>query len=297
MNFFCLVIAAWQAWEARDIESEFSEGKYIGLSVFSLCQAFMTGIPIIAVVKDIPEAFYLVTVFLVFIVCMVVLSLVFVPKIRIQTLYAKLTVSEQRKLLAISVRRSAFNSAGESSELSSRRISGLALPANHPHHHNRVYEAFTPLTGSSRTGGSDQLQPCEHCGCIPAVHGSSNFQRRSNDKKKRYSVQQERKLGQSIQGFLGTGSLRLPSSDESFKNTSSAVSPESAIVSDGGSSGLYTAENGAPTIPEENEGNESNDDSVVVPEGQNASDQENATNDCDTQQTKNETQDSSVVEA
>jgi 7 transmembrane sweet-taste receptor of 3 GCPR len=133
VNFFSLVIAGWQAWQARDIQDEFSEGKYIGLSIFSMCQGFMTGIPVIAIVKDIPEAFYLVTVFLIFMLCFVVLSLVFLPKIFIQYKYSRLPRSEQRQMLAVSVRKSAFSSrdsskAFDTSDLSSQPISGLEMP-------------------------------------------------------------------------------------------------------------------------------------------------------------------------
>lgn len=226
MNFLSLVISAWQAWEARDIESEFSEGKYIGLSIFSMCQAFMTGIPIIAVVKDIPEAFYLVTVFLIFMLCMVVLSLVFVPKIRIQYLYAKLPLVEQRKLLAISVRKSAFSSDNISSELSSRRISGLNVPNGLGHQgfdHSSGLNSCGPRDASggsnqfTTSNGSTQLPACQYCGA------------------------QQKKLSASIQGFLLSGSLKLPSSEES-KVRSIESSREYAIVSE--------ADSHNPPIPE-----------------------------------------------
>ena len=59
-------MACIQAIVARGIETEFSEANYIGLSVFSLCQAFLTGIPIVIIVANIPEAFYLVLTFLIF---------------------------------------------------------------------------------------------------------------------------------------------------------------------------------------------------------------------------------------
>lgn len=140
VNFISLVIAGWQAWQARDIEDEFSEGKYIGLSIFSMCQAFMTGIPIVAVVKDIPGAFYLVTVFLIFMLCVVVLSLVFMPKMAIQYKYSKLPRSEQRQMLAVSVRKSAFSSRNdsskpyESSEYYTTGISGLETPKGNSGH-------------------------------------------------------------------------------------------------------------------------------------------------------------------
>ena len=46
INIVSLAIACWQAYKARSIQSEFSEAKYIGLTVSSMFQAFLTGIPI-----------------------------------------------------------------------------------------------------------------------------------------------------------------------------------------------------------------------------------------------------------
>ena len=60
INFMVLGIACWQAFEARNIQSAFSEAKYIALSVASLFQAFLTGFPLLAIVKNEPRAFYLV---------------------------------------------------------------------------------------------------------------------------------------------------------------------------------------------------------------------------------------------
>ena len=48
-------VSVWQAIKARHMTSEFSESKYIGLTVFSMAQGFVTGIPVAAVVKDIPK--------------------------------------------------------------------------------------------------------------------------------------------------------------------------------------------------------------------------------------------------
>jgi hypothetical protein len=196
-----LVIAAWQAWRAKDIESEFSEAKYIGLSIFSMCQAFLTGIPIVAVVKDIPEAFYLVTVFLIFILCAVLLSLIFLPKIIIQTKYSKLSSSEQRRMLTSSVRKSAYLSSSRnnrpSSEFSSG-ISGLELPANAGH-------ASGPLQGSGHMAGSAHFNKTKRRYSDSVVKSEAT---------RRMSEAKERRLSASIQGFLLTGSgLQMPSSN------------------------------------------------------------------------------------
>ena len=60
----------------------------------------------IVIVKDIPEVYYMVLTFVIFILSMVVLSLIFVPKLVIQYKYSKMSVQEQRSRLAVSVRES-----------------------------------------------------------------------------------------------------------------------------------------------------------------------------------------------
>lgn len=145
VNCSVLVIACYQAFEARDIKSEFAEAKYIGLSIFSMCQGFLTGIPIVAVAKDIPEAFYLVLTFLIFIICMVILLLIFIPKILMQRRYTNMTAAEQRKAMAVSVRLS----SGQ--ELKPDSISGMSLPlslnrADGGHNTGSVSAPFPGLT-------------------------------------------------------------------------------------------------------------------------------------------------------
>jgi competence protein ComGC len=117
-----LVIACYQAFQARGIKSEFSEATYIGLAVFSMSQAFLTGIPIVVVVREIPQAFYLVLTFLIFLLCTVILLLIFLPKIFKQRAYAGMSQADQRKAMALSVRKSSVQFSN---------ISGLQNGSSH----------------------------------------------------------------------------------------------------------------------------------------------------------------------
>jgi hypothetical protein len=110
LNFCVLLTACWQAYEARGIEVEFSESKYIGLTIFSLCQGFLTGIPIVTVVRETPEAFYLVLALAVFVICMVVMLLIFLPKYQMRKEYARMSEGQQKDLMAKSVLKSALKS-------------------------------------------------------------------------------------------------------------------------------------------------------------------------------------------
>lgn len=89
-----------QAFEARDIQSAFSEATYTGYSVASLFQAFLTGFPIVVLVKDDPRAFYLVLTFMIFVLLEGILLLIFLPKMILAYQYSKLSKAEQKKMLA-----------------------------------------------------------------------------------------------------------------------------------------------------------------------------------------------------
>lgn len=106
INLSVVVIASWQAFEARTIKSEFAEAKYIGLAMFSLFQAFFTGIPVVLVVRDSPQAYYLVVSLMIFLLSMAILFLIFLPKMFMHRAYAKLTDAEQRRKIGVSVRMS-----------------------------------------------------------------------------------------------------------------------------------------------------------------------------------------------
>jgi hypothetical protein len=99
INFAVVAIACWQAFEGRNISSEFAESKYIGLSVASLFQAFLTGLPIVVIVKDDPRAFYLVLVLMIFVLSEVILLLIFLPKIYLAYQYSGMSKADQNKFM------------------------------------------------------------------------------------------------------------------------------------------------------------------------------------------------------
>jgi hypothetical protein len=111
-----IAIACFQAIKAKDIQAEFSEATYIGLCMFTLCQAYLSGIPIVVVVRNIPKAFYLVLTFLILLLCMTILLLLFLPKILLQRKYTGMTPKDQKALMAVKLRRSIVGSSpGDSS--------------------------------------------------------------------------------------------------------------------------------------------------------------------------------------
>ena len=82
INIGLLVLSLVQAYKARSIQSEFSESKYIALSMLSLLQTCVIGIPILFLVRDQPQAFYMVGISMIFINCLSILLLIFLPKVK-----------------------------------------------------------------------------------------------------------------------------------------------------------------------------------------------------------------------
>lgn len=81
VNLGVLILAVLQAYQARSIRTEFSESKYITIIMVSMLQASVIGIPVIFLVWDLPEVYYVVMVCLISVICFAVLIFMFVPKV------------------------------------------------------------------------------------------------------------------------------------------------------------------------------------------------------------------------
>lgn len=80
-NSVSVIIANVQAYEARKIDVEFQESKFIAMATASFLQAFIIGIPVIVLVEEDPQAMFIVESMLIFITFTAVLLLLFVPKL------------------------------------------------------------------------------------------------------------------------------------------------------------------------------------------------------------------------
>jgi gamma-aminobutyric acid type B receptor len=82
INASALLFALVQAYQARSIQSEFAESKYIAIVMLSFLQIFVIAAPLLFLVKTQPVALYVLKVGIVFLVSVVVLACIFVPKMR-----------------------------------------------------------------------------------------------------------------------------------------------------------------------------------------------------------------------
>uniref|UniRef100_A0A7S3L1A8 G-protein coupled receptors family 3 profile domain-containing protein n=1 Tax=Amphora coffeiformis TaxID=265554 RepID=A0A7S3L1A8_9STRA len=109
VNVGVLILANWQAYVARHIVEEFADTKYIGLVVASLLQAAVIGVPILFLLRESPQAFYLLLIFVIFVVCGAVLVLIFVPKLFLAHLFSRYTEEQQSRMIKKSVRGTRAN--------------------------------------------------------------------------------------------------------------------------------------------------------------------------------------------
>ena len=85
--------------------SLFSEATYNEIANQSIFQTFLTGIPIMLIVKDSPEAFYLVSIFTVFFLCVATISLIFVPKMWKLVEFSNMSEDDQNEILLLVERK------------------------------------------------------------------------------------------------------------------------------------------------------------------------------------------------
>ena len=104
MNALLLLVSNWQAYQARSVSVEFAESTYIGMVLASLLQAAVIGVPLLFLVRDLPKVYFLLLSVLIFVVCMAVLLLIFLPKV---VIFSNLSDEEQRTMIQRSVAASA----------------------------------------------------------------------------------------------------------------------------------------------------------------------------------------------
>jgi len=96
INLISLLYANVEAFRGRSIRTQYSESKFIGLTMLILLQAFIIGVPLFIVAYDSPTARFVVTSSLTFILCTAVLLPMFLPKMKYLRKY-----QEQQERIAV----------------------------------------------------------------------------------------------------------------------------------------------------------------------------------------------------
>jgi len=121
LNLGVICATIYQVYQVRDVKSVFSEAKYIGLTIGVMFQVFSTGIPVVAVVRENAEVFYLVLAIVIFFLCMSILLLIFLPKIFMTKNFSKMSEADQKRTVARNIRQSSRHINIEESDDSFRR--------------------------------------------------------------------------------------------------------------------------------------------------------------------------------
>lgn len=98
INFVVVVYANVEAYKARDIKTEFSESRYIGISMVCILQACLVGLPVMATAKDSRSSLFATLTILITITCLAILLPIFMPKYMfLRQLKHEAKVKEERK--------------------------------------------------------------------------------------------------------------------------------------------------------------------------------------------------------
>lgn len=93
-NFVAVVLANYQCFLSRTVPSDFNESYHITLSMLSILEGFLLGIPLLFLCARKPTAQYVVSSILIFLLCMAILVPTFGSKIFVKQKHAKLRTSE-----------------------------------------------------------------------------------------------------------------------------------------------------------------------------------------------------------
>jgi hypothetical protein len=81
-NLTIILLATCEAWQARNLSTEFAESQYIFQALTSMALVVSIGAPVLVLARDNPTASHFVSSGMIFISTGAILSLIFVPKIR-----------------------------------------------------------------------------------------------------------------------------------------------------------------------------------------------------------------------
>ena len=149
VNFGALVLACIQAYQARTISDEYSESKYLAIAIGSWFEVVLISIPLLVIVDNNPTASYFLKTSMIFIVCMSLLLLMYIPKffiIRRKSLEkANKEKSEKEKREAVMSKSTLPGTTNNSSTQGQASDLGVGL---------RIVSVVSPATfGSGEDGG------------------------------------------------------------------------------------------------------------------------------------------------
>lgn len=80
VNLVAVVLACYQCYKAKTLPSEFNESRFLAISLFSLLETYIIGLPI-AIFADDPTAIFMTRAVVLCMVCLAMLLPMFLPKL------------------------------------------------------------------------------------------------------------------------------------------------------------------------------------------------------------------------
>ncbi len=96
-NFIAVALANYECYQSRHAPSDFNESYYISLSMLSILESFLLGIPILFLTIGKPTAQYVVSSVIIFLLCMSILITTFGSKLFVKKESSRLRTSEWRR--------------------------------------------------------------------------------------------------------------------------------------------------------------------------------------------------------
>mmetsp|Transcript_6205 Transcript_6205/g.18093 ORF Transcript_6205/g.18093 Transcript_6205/m.18093 type:complete len:1105 (-) Transcript_6205:68-3382(-) len=99
VDFVAIAVAVYQAYRGRQIDTEFSESQFVGLSILAMLQASLLGLPLFFATEKSPPARFVVSSTLIFVAAETILLLMFVPKIHFLRMWRQKEIKRKQSML------------------------------------------------------------------------------------------------------------------------------------------------------------------------------------------------------
>lgn len=189
INLSVVIMANFQAYHARSIQSEFSESKYIAMVMMSFLQSICIGVPILFLVQDNPPAYYLVMVFIVFLTSMAILLLIFIPKV----MFARMYSGERREEFEIKKSKQELGALPSQAffEKSASRIPGTCS--------NELKGSYNPTSSVSEIGSGESASSSKPVNRFPLSSHNERLDESSDKVRNCEAIAEEKsnELGES----------------------------------------------------------------------------------------------------
>jgi hypothetical protein len=189
--FGVLAYACYEAYVARKVSTEFAESEYIALVLGAIVLVSFLGVPVMIIAQDGSRARFYVEAGIIFIVCLSILLLIFVPKI--------LALRREKKSKSVLIPSAQRNAVQVSSVRPGVVVSGLYLPS----------AFFSDQTSTEEEDPDDGIKVLQHPKEVQNLK-EQNAELKSQNKSLTSEMAKMRRLHSEIQSLAVEPMPRAP---------------------------------------------------------------------------------------